>query len=79
MDLGARNVFYWNPMHAHEDALNKINGDHWHIHAAHSEKEAIDLLEKNKYRVGLAHIDTKNPQQIKQLENGISMENKLRF
>ncbi|WP_197722066.1 sigma-54 dependent transcriptional regulator [Sulfuriflexus mobilis] len=69
MDTGGRNIFYWNPMHVHEDAINKINTDRWYIHTAHSEKEALELLEKHEYRVGLAHLDTNNPQQIKQLEN----------
>lgn len=69
MDAGTRNIFYWNPMQANENSIKKINNNNWHIHAAHTEKEAWKLLGENEYRVGMAHLDTNNPQQIKLLED----------
>lgn len=69
MENGARNIFYWNPMHKHEDILHGINSEQWNVHSAHSETEAMELLDKHDYKVGLAHLDFGNSKHLHQTEN----------
>jgi DNA-binding NtrC family response regulator len=69
MGTGSRNIFYWNPMRIHEDLLEGINNNQWNVHSAHSESDALKLLDRHDYKVGLAHLDFTNPHHLHQTEN----------
>lgn len=69
MSSAARNIFYWNPLNRHENVLRDINGERWNVHPAHSESEAMELLAKHDYKVGVAHLDFSNPNHLYQTEN----------
>lgn len=56
-------------MRIHEESLEGIDNNQWNVHSAYSESDALELLDRHDYKVGLAHIDFTNPKQVQQTEN----------
>ncbi|MDT8405536.1 sigma-54 dependent transcriptional regulator [Sulfuriflexus sp.] len=56
-------------MRIHEESLERIDNNQWNVHSAYSESDALELLDRHDYKVGLAHIDFTNPKQVQQTEN----------
>lgn len=68
MEQEARKIIYWEPA-CNGSAFTLPDMDSsWDIDIVHDERNAIDLLNKNRYRVGVAHMGHDDGQHDQQFE-----------
>jgi len=68
MQQEARKIIYWEPSCNGSAFSLRDMGSSWDIDIAHDERNAIDLLNKNHYRVGVAHMGHDGGQHDQQFE-----------
>lgn len=68
MEQQARKIIYWEPSRNCNAFSIQDMDSSWDIDIAHDERNAIDLLNKNRYRVGVAHMGCDDGQYDHQFE-----------
>jgi len=72
MEQATRKIIYWEPSCVSNTILTKSIGSSWDIDIVHDEENAIDLLSRNKYSVGIAHMGDYGDPHDHHLENILS-------